>query len=120
MKESAHLEKLLDSLKKEGPFREPTRWKGVCPDKECDAPGRIEHGNEPTKHRTGVGNPDMVWSENKEAILMGMLVSVCITVVGALSGLDYIALIGSVSFAVFSAIMAWVLIEYCLCFKKPQ
>lgn len=120
MKDSARLEKLLDSLKKGGPHKEAPRWKGVCPENECDAPGQIGRGSEPPEAGTAADNQNVVWSENKESILMGMLISACVTLIGVLSGRDYIALIGAVSFAVFSAIMAWVLVEYCRCFKKPR
>lgn len=118
MKDSAHLEKLLDSLKKEGPFREPSRWKGVCPENEVDASRRSGTECEQAGSKTPCKTLNVAWSENKEAILLGMLVSACVLVSGLLSGTDYVTLAGAVSFAVFAAIMAWVLIEYCLCFGR--
>jgi len=119
MKNTEELEKLLDNLKREVPSSEASRWKGVRPDIGAHPshdpkddqlkPGGWTHH---CPHRE-------VWSENKEAILMGMLASVCVIIAGAISGLDYIVMVGGAAFAVFVVIMAWVIIEFCVNLRKP-
>jgi len=47
----------------------------------------------------------MVWSENKEVMLFGMLTSLVAALGGVLSGLDYLVLIGAVVFMLFSFMM---------------
>ena len=118
MKSTEDLEKLLESLKSEIPPKEAARWKGVRPEPgdRTQPEQKEEHGSAPWTHHCPHRE---VWSENKEAILMGMLASVCVVIAGAISGLDYVVMIGVVAFSVFVFIMAWVIIEFCVNLKKP-
>ena len=113
MKDTDDLEKLLDSLKREVSPSEASRWKGVRPGSDAHPP----HEPKEEQARPGAWTHHCphreVWSENKEAILMGMLASVCVIIAGAISGLDYIVMVGGAAFAVFVVIMAWVIIEFC-------
>jgi len=46
-----------------------------------------------------------LWSENKESVLFGMLASLTAALGGILAGLDYLVVIGSVFFSLFSLLM---------------
>ncbi len=119
MKHTENLEKLLESLKSEIPSREASRWKGVRPElgaHESSDPKEEQWKPPPGMHHCPHRE---VWSENKEAILMGMLASVCVVIAGVASGLDYVVMIGGAAFAVFVFIMAWVIIEFCVNLRKP-
>ena len=118
MKNTDDLEKLLESLKSEVPSREASRWKGVRPEPGAYEPSDTKENPEKPGPWTHHCPHREVWSENKEAILMGMLASVCVVIAGAISGLDYVVMIGGAAFAVFVFIMAWVIIEFCVNLRK--
>ncbi|MFA6434246.1 MAG: hypothetical protein WCW52_06075 [Elusimicrobiales bacterium] len=63
---------------------------------------------------------NLIWSENKETMLFGMLASLIAMLGGSLAGLDYVILIGAVSFMLFSFIMCLTLFGYYLNFKKKN
>ena len=63
---------------------------------------------------------NVVWSENKEALLFGVLASLVAIFGGILAGIDYVILIGSVSFMLFSFIMVLTLFGYYLNFGKKN
>ncbi len=54
------------------------------------------------------------WSENKEAMLFGMLSALAATVVGALQGIHYLVLAGTIVFCVFALVAAAALLRVCL------
>jgi hypothetical protein len=62
------------------------------------------------KERTSVS----AWAENREAILFGMLSALAATVVGALQGIHYLVLAGTVVFCVFALVAAAALLRVCL------
>ncbi|MBU2573377.1 MAG: hypothetical protein KKH28_04795 [Elusimicrobia bacterium] len=55
---------------------------------------------------------NLIWSENKETMLFGMLASLVAALGGILAALDYLILIGAVSFMFFSFIMVFTLFGY--------
>lgn len=120
MKDSDDLDKLLADLKKDVPSKDASRWKGVRPDMHAVRsvmPGAVREQSDGVNQESG---HNLIWSENKEAILMGMIVSACVVTVGALSGNAYITIIGGAAFGLLALIMAWVLVEYCRCFGKKN
>jgi len=65
--------------------------------------------------RESSGGPhNLVWSENKESMLFGMLASLTAALGGILAGLDYLVLIGAVVFSLFSMVMLLALFRSCL------
>ncbi|OGR44975.1 MAG: hypothetical protein A2X35_06155 [Elusimicrobia bacterium GWA2_61_42] len=64
------------------------------------------------------GGGNIVWSENKEAMLFGMLAALIAALGGVLSGLDYLVLIGAVVFLLFSFMMLLSLFGYYLNFRR--
>ncbi|HLD30221.1 MAG TPA: hypothetical protein VJC03_07750 [bacterium] len=63
---------------------------------------------------------NLIWSENKETMLFGILASLVTIMCGILAGLDYIVLIGAVSFMLFSFMTVLVLFSYYLNFKRKN
>ncbi len=61
---------------------------------------------------------NVIWSENKEAMLFGMLASLAAALAGVLEGLNYLALAGTVAFMLFSFVMALALFAYCQNFRE--
>lgn len=114
------LKDLLDRLKGEvGPLPEPEApqpapaprgLQSVAPRPERS--GRPERAQEPRLFSDGPQNP--AWSENKESMLFGMLSTLTAALGGVLAGLDYLALIGAVFFALFSLLMLLALFRVCL------
>ena len=75
--------------------------------------------HEPT--RSGVsesGGPNVIWSENKETMLFGVLASLIAALGGILAGLDYLVWIGAVVFMLFSFMMFLALFGYYLNFRR--
>ncbi len=117
------LKDLLDRLKGEvGPLPEPEPPPAAAAQRAFQ-PGagrqdrllRAERAPEP---RVSDGPHDLVWSENKESILFGMLSTLTAALGGVLAGLDYLALIGAVFFALFSLVMVLALLRVCMNFKR--
>jgi 5-bromo-4-chloroindolyl phosphate hydrolysis protein len=63
---------------------------------------------------------NLIWSENKEAMLFGVLASLVAILGGIMNGLDYVILIGAVSFMLFSFVMCLTLFGYYLNFKRKN
>jgi len=59
----------------------------------------------------------LVWSENKETMLFGMLASLAAMLGGMLGGVEYVTLAGAVAFMLFSFVMALTLFGYYLNFR---
>jgi hypothetical protein len=64
------------------------------------------------------GNP--AWSENKEAMLFGVLASLVAVLGGVLGGVEYVVLAGAVAFLLFSFVMVLALVGYYLDMRKRQ
>lgn len=64
------------------------------------------------------GGPNVIWSENKETMLFGVLASLIAALGGILAGIDYLVLIGSVVFMLFSFMMFLALFGYYLNFRR--
>lgn len=62
--------------------------------------------------------PNVIWSENKETMLFGVLAALIATLGGILAGLDYLVWIGAVVFMLFSFIMFLALFGYYLNFRR--
>jgi hypothetical protein len=125
------LKNLLDRLKDEvGPLPEPPQRREAPPRSEVpaaralpadgQAPRRPDYfprsyrAEAPRDQAPGRGQPNLVWSENKETILFGMLTALIAAFGGILSGLDYLVLIGGVVFMLFSFMMLLTLFGYYL------
>lgn len=63
---------------------------------------------------------NLIWSENKETMLFGMLASLVALLGGILASLDYLTLIGAVSFMFFSLITFLALFGYYLNFRRKS
>ncbi|GAB4029665.1 MAG: hypothetical protein Fur0012_04330 [Elusimicrobiota bacterium] len=57
---------------------------------------------------------NMVWSENKEALLFGMLASVIVLLIGIFSEKEYVSMVGAVSFMLFSLVSFIAFFRYAL------
>lgn len=64
------------------------------------------------------GGPNVIWSENKETMLFGVLASLIAALGGVLAGIDYLVLIGAVVFMLFSFMMFMALFGYYLNFRR--
>lgn len=64
------------------------------------------------------GGPNVIWSENKETMLFGVLASLIAALGGILAGLDYLVWIGAVVFMLFSFMMFLALFGYYLNFRR--
>ena len=64
------------------------------------------------------GGPNVIWSENKETMLFGVLTALIAALGGILAGLDYLVWIGAVVFMLFSFIMFLALFGYYLNFRR--
>lgn len=64
------------------------------------------------------GGANVVWSENKEAMLFGVLASVIMAFGGILAGLDYLVLAGAVFFMLFSLVMFLALFGFYLNLRR--
>lgn len=123
------LDKLLKQLKDEvGPLPpEPQPAKAVPPERTASRwqaqPPRTERFMRPRvdgrpQPGTGQGAGNLSWSENKEAMLFGMLSSLVLVLGGVLAGLDYLVLIGAVVFMMFAFMMLLALFGYYLNFRR--
>lgn len=61
---------------------------------------------------------NVIWSENKEAMLFGLLASLAAALAGVLEGLNYLAMAGTVAFMLFSFVMALALFAYSQNFRE--
>ncbi|MEW6013494.1 MAG: hypothetical protein AB1602_08865 [Elusimicrobiota bacterium] len=57
---------------------------------------------------------NVIWSENKETLLFSLLASIIVIVVGLISSYEYLAVIGSVSFMLFSVLVFITFFRYVL------
>lgn len=72
----------------------------------------------PEQRPPSSGARNLVWSENNESILFGMLATLAALMVGVLAGLDYLVLIGTVFFSFISLVMLLTLFRVCLSSKR--
>ncbi|OGR63589.1 MAG: hypothetical protein A2X31_05230 [Elusimicrobia bacterium GWB2_63_22] len=131
------LKDLLDRLKGEvGPLPPPEEPRTYAPPREEPRPLAAQPAERPGERENGFsrfGRPhrpeaqrdpaqgsgvNLVWSENKETMLFGVLASLIISLGGVLSGLEYLVLIGAVFFILFSLVMFLALFGYYLNFRR--
>jgi len=55
---------------------------------------------------------NIIWSENKETLLFGMLISVIVVILGIMVNTEYIIITGTISFILFSFISFLVFLRY--------
>jgi hypothetical protein len=91
------------------PFSLPSRQGSYAPSR-AEFP-RAERGYVPV-------SANIVWSENKEAMLFGVLASLAAALGGVLAGVDYLILAGTASFMLFSFVMVLTLFGYYLNFRR--
>jgi hypothetical protein len=137
MKKESELRGLLDRLKGEvrrspGPGLPPVEERARREDLPSAAPGMaLQSPPRPEKyvpvphmdfqrpeHCRVPASSNMVWSENKEAMLFGVLASLAAMLGGILAGIGYVILAGAVSFVLFSFVMVLTLFGYYLNFRK--
>ncbi len=130
MSGSDDLKDLLDRLKDEvGPLPpeapqrapRPVPARAGMPPEHAAPPERFFRARRPEpRQQQAAGAPaNLVWSENKEAMLFGLLASLIAVFGGILSGLGYVVLIGAVAFLLFACLMALTLYAYYLNFRTP-
>ncbi len=115
MSDTDDLKNLLERLKGEvGPLPPAAPNPGPRPAPAAERPqpqagparfqrfSRPEPQHEPPREG---GGQSLIWSENKEAMLFGVLASVIMAFGGILAGLDYLVLAGAVFFMLFSLAM---------------
>ena len=125
MKNKNELKDLLDRLKGEvggASAYGPARPKEASPDSFENAP-RPERPRAPG--RSGFQRPDdgpegadIIWSENKETMLFGMLVSLLAILSGVLAGIGYLMLTGAVAFLLFALVTALMLFGHYMNFRR--
>lgn len=125
MSDSKELKDLLERLRKEAgpaparaPQAAPVPGPEARPQAAQPAPARRNAApafrawpQEPARHRHGdndfrAAESKSTWGENREAFLFGLFSSLLVALGGALSGFEYMALVGCCCFAVFAAVMA--------------
>lgn len=113
MSDTDDLKDLLDRLKGEVhpvPQEEP-RFRTTPPEERARPQGafpRFQRSAPPEPQRESPresGGTNVIWSENKEAMLFGVLASVIMAFGGILAGLDYLVLAGAIFFMLFSLVM---------------
>lgn len=131
------LKELLDRLKGEvGPLPPAEETPPYAPRREDPRPLEAQPAERPVDRENGFarfGRPhrpeaqrdpvqgsglNLVWSENKETMLFGVLASLIISLGGVLSGLEYLVLIGAVFFVLFALVMFLALFGYYLSFRR--
>lgn len=131
------LKELLDKLKGEvGPLPPPEEPRTYAPPRADPRPLAAQPAERPVERESGFsrfGRPhrpesqrdpvqgsgvNLVWSENKETMLFGVLASLIISLGGVLSGLEYLVLIGAVFFILFALVMFLALFGYYLSFRR--
>lgn len=144
MSGSEDLKNLLDRLKDEvGPVPQPQPRPAPAPAPRPEAFPRAErfparapasdrpqpavmpehfsraHRPEAQRDLPPSGGPlNLVWSENKETMLFGMLTALIAAFGGIMGGLDYLVLIGAVVFLLFAFMMVLTLFGYYLNFRR--
>ncbi|OGS47475.1 MAG: hypothetical protein A3J79_11605 [Elusimicrobia bacterium RIFOXYB2_FULL_62_6] len=88
----------------DAPYARPER-QGLPPRPEILRPGR------------GPAAANLVWSENKETMLLGVLASVVVLLGGLAASLTWLTAIGAAFFVVFAAVTAAVLFGYARNFR---
>jgi len=78
--------------------------------------GRFQRPHRPESGASGGTN--LIWSENKETMLFGVLASLILSMGGILAGLEYLVLVGAVFFMLFSLVMFLALFGYYLNFRR--
>jgi hypothetical protein len=142
MKNKNELKDLLDRLKREvkdSPASGPT-WQektfsngfmgapyaGDMPaaDPRAERPERPQVPgrslSQPPERMRGPDGANLIWSENKETMLFGILASLVAVLGGILAGLDYLILAGTVSFMLFAMITALTLLSYYFNFRREN
>lgn len=121
------LKDLLDRLKSEvGPLPPEEELRPRAAQQQERRPERAEiftrfqrpHRPEAQREPSSGGGANLVWSENKETMLFGVLASLIITLGGVLAGLEYLVLIGAAFFMLFSLLMFLALFGYYLNFRR--
>ena len=74
----------------------------------------------PERTQAASAGGNVIWSENKETMLFGILASLLFTLGGILAGLDHVILIGAVAFMLFSFITVLTLLGYYLDFRSKN
>lgn len=80
----------------------------------ADRQERFSRPGAPSEQRAAGAAQNPAWSENKESMLFGMLASLAGALSGILAGFDYLVLIGTVVFALFSMVMLIALLRAAL------
>jgi len=141
MKNKNELKDLLDHLKREvdasayGPARReetftdsfegaPRAAGMAAAGQRADRPERFQapgcsESARPERIR-GTEGSNVIWSENKETMLFGILASLVAILGGILAGLEYLILAGTVSFVLFSLITVLTLLGYYLNFRRED
>ena len=103
------------------PARQPYHREAPAPQPQPAKSERFvrAYRHEPTRGGLSEsGGPNVIWSENKETMLFGVLASLIAALGGILAGLDYLVWIGAVVFMLFSFMMFLALFGYYLNFRR--
>lgn len=118
MAKSDELRELLENLKKEIPYSYSYDLKNEDINKfkteDLIKKNLPTQQNIFTREKINTSKFNVVWSENKETLLFGLLVSVIMTSIGVLSKIDYIVLAGVISFVLFSIVSFLAFFRYIL------
>lgn len=124
MGKTDELRDMLENLKKEIPISSNFDFAGNIPSRNKwtemkkdityqDIKKEIPSSTKPDNSRFNI-----IWSENKETLLFGMLVSLILVSIGTLSAREYIILTGTISFMLFSMLSFLAFFRYILVASK--
>lgn len=128
MSDTDDLKELLDRLKGEvrpaAPREEEPGFRAAPPAERARPQAafprfqRQPAAEAPRDFQRDAGGANVVWSENKEAMLFGVLASIIMAFGGILAGLDYLVLAGAVFFMLFSLVMFLALFGFYLNLRR--
>lgn len=128
MSDTDDLKDLLDRLKGEvGPLPPAEEEPGPRPAPAAErgqpqgAPARFQRFSRPEVQREPAregSGANVIWSENKEAMLFGVLASVIMAFGGILAGVEYLVLAGAVFFMLFALAMFLALFGFYLNMRR--
>jgi ABC-type multidrug transport system fused ATPase/permease subunit len=123
MKKTEDLKSLLDKLKAEASYdyeleerktEEPKLPVYPRINKTNDANFSNNRNNSFSQFKAINPKFNVVWSENKESLLFSILSSVIVVIIGVITSLEYITLVGLISFLLFSIVTFLAFFRYVL------
>ena len=85
--------------------------------------GPVSDGRRPIdfdKRERGLDADNMLWNENKETVAFGLLASVVLSIIGVISSIDYLILVGAIGALLFIILIFLLMFSYSSSFRKSS